>query len=124
MATINRQAATLPPLPTAEVEVPEAGGVLKVRALLLTERLDLSRRRAADARPRPGETDEDANARAARAAVTSTLAMCVLADDDRPLWTERQWDQFGAVHLLPCLNLFNEAMRLSGADLEAERKNS
>ena len=120
---IDRQAATLPPLPTAEIDVPEIGGTVTIRSLLLTERLDLSRTRAADAVPKTGETDEDAIARASRAAVIRTLAMVVLASDGKPLWSGPQWDQFGAVHLLPALTLFNEAMRLSGADIEGERKN-
>lgn len=121
---IDRNQVPAPEVPREEIEVPELGGSVTVRGLLLTERLRISSLRAADAAPRPGETDDEAKARADTASVPRLLALTVLASDGQPLWSEAQWQAFGAQHFATALGLFNAAMRLSGFDHEGDRKNS
>ena len=51
------------------------------------------------------------------------LALCVLDADSLPLWTQDQWQAFGARHPAQAVELFNAAWRLSGFDEAAQAKN-
>lgn len=106
---------TLPPLPRQAVAVPALGGEVIVQGLLLSQRLALHALRADLATPQPGENEPQAAARAGAAIVPRMLAMSVVDPEGKPLWSADQWEQFGAVHPGPALDLFDHAMRLSGA---------
>lgn len=99
-----------PVLPQETVEVPELGGEIVVRGLLLRERLVLFD----DAR------GEDA---ARFGHLTQVLACCVVDAAGERIYSVDEWEQFGAVHFEAALRLFNVALRLSGLDVEAAKKN-
>lgn len=107
MTVISRGAVAAPVLPKRTVEVPELGGEVVVRGLLLRDRLTLL------ASPEVRDFGR----------VTRMLAATVLADDGEPLWTEAEWDEFGAAHSDACLRLFDVAMELSGLKAEPLEKN-
>ena len=54
--------------------------------------------------------------------VAGLLCMTVLAADGESLFTEEQWELFGAQHLADVITLYNTAKRLSGLDEEAVAK--
>lgn len=97
-----------PVLPKETVEVPELGGAVIVRGLLLRERLALFD--AANKGDRFGH-------------LASLLASCVIDAEGRQLWTVDEWEQFGAQHFEAALRLFEVAGRLAGLDVEAAKKN-
>ena len=72
--------------------------------------------------PRPGESLEQANERANSELVPIALSMCVLADDELPLYTDAQWRIWGAGNAPAALELFAVAMRLSGQNRAEEKK--
>ena len=113
-----------PVLPKEAVPVAELEGEVIVRSLMLDEHLALSSQRARLAVPADGESQDDANARAGAAMVPRTLAAACINPDGSPFWSTEQWRVFGARHPVPALKLFGVAMRLSGQDMEHERKNS
>lgn len=121
---IDRNQAKPPVLPKEAVDVPEIGGEVIVRGLLLTERLalfveNLPAAEAAGEGPAidgPLATDRYIH-------IPRMLARTVLASDGEPLWTEAQWQEFGAVNFEASLRLFRVAQRLSGLDIEEARKN-
>ena len=106
--------------------MPEIGGEVIVRGLLLTERLALfvENLPAAQAAGAGEETAIDGPPAADRYVhIPRMLARTVLASDGEPLWTEAQWQEFGAVHFEASLALFRTAQRLSGLDIEEAKKN-
>lgn len=120
---LERNQIKPPVLPKEAVQVDALGGEVIVRGLLLSERLALSSQQARLFQPQAEETQEDADARAGVAMVPVTLARCVLASDNKPVWSEAEWEAFGAVHTADAVLLFNTAVRLSGQSLEASTKN-
>jgi hypothetical protein len=122
MALIDRSEVAAPCLPIEEVPVESLGGEVFVRGMDLPQLLAFFA--ASQRSVLPGETEEAANQRAGAAAVSIALACTVLASDKKPLWNEEQWRAFGAAHMGDAMRLFRIAMRLSGQDGEAERKNS
>lgn len=123
MALIERSAVQTPALPKETVTVEPLGGDVVVRGLLLSERLDNSATHAQLSKPLAGETEEQARIRAGMLMVPRTLATCVVLADGAPLYTQRQWEEFGSQHQTEALHLFSVAMRLNGQDLEASEKN-
>jgi hypothetical protein len=105
MAILNAQTAQLPPLPKRTVDVPEMGGEVIVRGLLLSDRLRLAGLVGAGA-------DKEV--------VAQTLALTVVDEVELPIWTVAEWERFGAVHFPAALKLFKEAQELSGIGLSAE----
>ena len=98
-----------PVLPKETHEVPEMGGEVVVRGLLLRERLALF---------------DDATAGAERFGhLAAVLAACVVDADGIAIWTAEQWETFGATNFDEALRLFNVARRLSGLDAEERKKN-
>lgn len=105
-----------PTLPKQTVQVDALGGEVIVRALRLRERLHMQQRvRARAASVDAGQMIEEM--------VPDLLALAVVNDVGAPIYTAEQWDEFGASHQDTVLELFNTAMRLSGYDSEADRKN-
>ncbi len=122
---LTRETATPPVLPQEEVPFPPAGGDVLVRGLLMTQRLANDRLHQVDRLTLEDETEVQAHARAGARIVTRVLAQAVVEEESGlPLFTEAQWDQFGATHRLDVFRVFNVAMRLSGHDLEVIEKNS
>jgi hypothetical protein len=123
MALLQRADVRAPVLPKETVPVPALGGDVVVRGLLLSQRLALHAYNARQSQPQPGETDADARARAGAQLVAHTLAQCVCAADDQPLYTTAEWEAFGSAHPAAALDLFYLARRLNGMDDEATEKN-
>ena len=107
---LDRSQVTLPELPREDVAVPELGGDVAVRGLLLRDRMALF----AGVRDEGGESF---------APMARLLALSVVGPDDKPLLTEAEWERFGGVHFAAALRLFAVARRLSGLDTEDVAKN-
>lgn len=120
MAVIKRAEVAEPVLPKQTVEVQALGGDVVVRGLLLTEYLALQERMAELARAaKAGEGGVDG----VRAVLPVLLAIAVLDADDQPVFTEAQWQVFGAKHTNQAISLFNVAWDLSGFNQAATAKN-
>lgn len=113
----------LPTLPTEVIDVPALGGAVKVRGLLLADRLAYMAWRAKIAKPLDSETQDEAHERVGALAVPRLLSLCVLNAKDKPLMSETQWNEFGAVHPAPTFHLFNRAWVCSGYDEAEAAKN-
>jgi hypothetical protein len=105
MSIVDATTARLPPLPKRTVDVPEMGGEVVVRGLLLTDRLNLGGMVA-------NGVDKEIMAR--------TLACTVTDANGAPIWTEAQWEQFGAVEFNAAVRLFMVAQELSGLTATVE----
>lgn len=123
MALIERSQIKAPSLPRETVEVSALGGEVIVRGLLLSERLELSgfHNRLAD--PLPGESEDQARSRAGGQIVAFTLARAVVLADSQPVFTQAEWDTFGAEHPDAVLDLFSRARVLGGQDGAENAKN-
>lgn len=106
---LDRSQVTLPELPREDVAVPELGGDVTVRGLLLKDRMALF----------AGLRDDDAGF----ASMARLLNLAVVGPDDRPLLSEAEWERFGGVHFDAVLRVFTVARRLSGLDTEDVAKN-
>lgn len=105
---LKRDQIPAPVLPKEAHEVPELGGEVIVRGLLLRERLALF---------------DDAQGGERFGHLSAVLSACVIDADGQQIWTAEQWEQFGASHFEAALKLFNVAKRLSGLDAEERKKN-
>ena len=105
---LDRSAVTLPALPREDVALPELGGDVTVRGLLLKERMAIF-----------AGLREDGGF----ASLAQLLHLAVVGPDDRPLLSEEEWERFGGVHFAAALRVFAVAKRLSGLDAEAVEKN-
>jgi hypothetical protein len=106
---LKKDQITRPVLRKEAVPVPELGGEVVVRALLLSERFALF--------------DGMADGGAKYVQMARVLSMAVVDADGQALMPEREWDVFGAEHYEAMGKLFDVAKRLSGLDAEAVRKN-
>ena len=95
-------------LPKETVEVSELGGEVIVRAMTLSERLELF----------SGVTDGNRFAHIPR-----LLACSVIDPDGKALLSESDWEMFGGQHMTASLKLFDAVRRLSGLDVEDVAKN-
>ena len=106
---IKKSATSAPAIPEETVKVPELGGEVLVRGLLLKDRLAIA---LAEGYER----------------MAAMLAACVFAKDDAgatvPLWTADEWERFGAVHYEAALKLWDVTRKLADLDGEAAAKNS
>lgn len=105
MAAIRRASLAAPTPPKEAVTVDSLGGEVIVRGLLLRDRLELA-------------TTSDKFA-----AVSALLAATVVDADGEQLWTQGDWEAFGARHYDDALRLFVVAQRLSGLAGEEAEKN-
>jgi len=124
MDLLKRGAIQAPAVPAEQVDVPELGGAVLVRGMMLSDRLQFSDWRATVAKAAAGETDEQAHARTGSLVVARLLSVCVVDADGAPIFTMAQWEQFGAQHAGRCLALFDIAWKSSGFDEVAIVKNS
>ena len=97
-----------PVLPKETVTVPELGGDVVVRGLLLSERLAIFS-------PREGVNQF--------AHIGELLAATVVDCAGEAIFTATEWEEFGAKDFSAALNLFQVARRLSGLDVEVQQKN-
>lgn len=116
MAIVKRGAVPAPVLPKETVEVPALGGEVVVRGLLLTEYLRMKNRIATASK-------DSSEADGIYSILPPLLATCVLDADGQPLWTEDEWQAFGAKEPGQALELFNVASRLSGFSRAQDTKN-
>ncbi|MEO8153563.1 MAG: hypothetical protein ABI605_10875 [Rhizobacter sp.] len=110
MTLIKREQVAQPALRKEAVTVEALGGDVVVRELLLSERL------AMRARAQEAEGDDVQG-------MVRLLAYAVVDADGLPIFTQAQWDVFGAQHADAVNELFGKALTLSGYDGEAARKN-
>jgi len=108
MAVLLKDNIPAPTLPKEVVAVPELGGEVIVRGLLLRDRIGLSM----------GIDDGVPYARASK-----ILAVTVVDANGVPIYTDAQWEEFGAQHYERTLDLIAVASRLIGADREDAKKN-
>lgn len=120
---LNRSQIKLPELPNETVAVESLGGEVIVRGMLLSERLASDNVHTSTRKPKEGETEFDAHARAGAAVIFRTLHICVVDDAGNRLMTLDEWDKFGTANQHDAFRLFNTAMRLSGQDLGDVEKN-
>jgi len=103
----------------AELQRKEAtlhdGSVAFVRALRLTERLQIRRQ--------VGELAGSSTEGALVYMIPRLLAVAVVDEDGKALMSAEQWDVYGAAHPGLVLDLFNDASELSGFSSEAAEKN-
>lgn len=104
---LKKSSIVAPTLPRETVPVPSLGGDVVVRGLRLSERLAMSINVTQAERFRM---------------VPALLALCVIDAADEPVFSEDQWEAFGAEHLDDAMALFNVAKRLSGMDEDALKK--
>lgn len=117
MEFVSAASVPAPVLPFEEIDCPPLGGKVKVRALLLTQRMGIEQRTADLKVKRPDEPE------ATNAIIPEVLAICVCDGKDQPVYSRTRWDTFGAQHPALALELFNAAWRLSGLSGEAAKKN-
>jgi hypothetical protein len=120
---LNRSQVEDPKLPQQVEPVPELGGDVIVRGLLLSARMELDDINEKAKVPLEGETDEEARIRAGKLVVPRMLNATVVDDEGHPIFTIGQWDVFGGAHRGTTFRLFEIALRMSGRIAEEVRKN-
>lgn len=123
MDLIKKANVTAPTVPQEQIDVPELGGAVIVRGMLLSERMAFSTWRTKAATPAPGETKESAEERVGPQTFARMLSVAVVDADQQPVFDASQWERFGANHGARAMELFNAAFRLSGFDEEETAKN-
>lgn len=96
-----------PVLPKEAVPVDSLGGEVIVRGMLLKDRLALL-----------SDSEMPVNEHPA-----SLLAACVVDADGLPVFTQEEWEIYGAQHFDDALTLFNAVRRVSGLNTEVIEKN-
>ena len=115
MAVLKRCDIAEPVLPKETVEVTALGGEVVVRGLLLSEQLHIHARILA-------ATTDKTTPDGVHSMLPVLLARCVLDADGACLFTEEQWQIFGAKESAQAVSLFNVAWRLSGlAEADTEK---
>ena len=106
---IKKSATSAPAIPEEVVKVPELGGEVLVRGLLLKDRLAIALSEGYER-------------------MALMLACCVYAKDDAgvavPLWSAAEWERFGSVHYEAALKLWDVTRKLADLDGENAAKNS
>lgn len=103
MGVLNKDNIPKPTLPKATVQVDSLGGEVVVRGLLLADRTNLF------------IASKDGNL-----SIPAMLACTVVDAADLPIFTEHEWDEFGAVNYKDSLKLFKKARELSGLNAEVD----
>ena len=106
---LTKAQITRPVLKKEAVAVPELGGEVIVRGLLLSERFALF------------SGINEANAKFLQ--MPRLLSMVVVDAEGAAVMTEQEWDVFGAESFTAMSALFEVAKRLSGLDAEVVAKN-
>jgi hypothetical protein len=106
MALLNKSQIPTPVLPQETIDIPELGGEVIVRGLLLRDRLTLY-----------------LDSENGHANLSKLLAATVRAGDGLQVFTQDEWEVFGSTHFEAVVALFAVARRLSGLDAEVAEKN-
>lgn len=96
---IDREKVSVPDVPKETMDVPELGGEIEVRGLMLNESL----RCYSLSSQNDGRLD-----------MAALLASTVYAADGKPLWTKEQWDSWGGVNASAAMRIASVSMRVSG----------
>ncbi|WP_431512614.1 hypothetical protein [Variovorax sp. DAIF25] len=120
---VNRNSVRKPVLPQQIEPCEPLGGDVVVRGLLMSERMALDDLNEKAAKPLEGESEEQARTRAGKLIVPRMLNACVVDDEGMPVLSMDEWDVFGGAHRRLTFHLFGIALRLSGRDPEAVKKN-
>lgn len=105
MAVLNKDNIARPTPPKEVLDVPELGGEIIVRGLLLSERVRIF------------------NAASTGSLGISDLLACAIIDaQNEPVFSVDEWEAFGAQHFVATVNLFKKAKELSGLDAEVNQK--
>jgi hypothetical protein len=115
MTMVKRGATAAPELRREIVAVDALKGDVAVTELSLTDRLEFEV---------AVRDSKSAKRSLARALMPQLLALSVLDADDEPVFSEKEWQAFGARHRDVTIQLFNTAFRLSGFDGGDNAKNS
>lgn len=111
MSDKRRKSPPVPSVPEEVITVPELGISVKVRGLLLRDRLALAVSSADDSFE----------------GVARLLSLSVVhVDTGEPVYTAAEWEQWGASNFNAALDLFNKASMISGltaAKTEEQPKN-
>lgn len=105
MTVVNKANVPPPALPKQVVDVPELGGEVIVRGLLLSDRLAVYRK---------AKTDD--------LFISDLLACTVVDSENEPIYTKEQWEEFGSSNFNQSLKLYKVAKELSGLDAEVNEK--
>lgn len=107
MGLINRKDIPAPDVPSEEVEVPEWGGSVQVRAIMLEEYLAIG----------------EAEALGDYGHIARYLAATVMDAEGQPVLDVEGWRRFAAGARTSALRLYEVAYRLSGGDRATVEKN-
>lgn len=92
--------------------VPELGGEVIVRPLLLSDRLALAQRSMVD-----GQVKEFKH-------IAALLASAIVDANHEPLFTVEQWETWGSANMRAALDLWDAAWEMSGLDPAVSKKKS
>lgn len=106
MAVLNKSAIPAPILPKETVEVPALGGEVIVQGLMLKDRLELL----------------FSESETGRINLSLLLSHTVVDDKGEPVYTQNEWELFGANHFVEALKLFKTAKRVCGLDADVAEK--
>lgn len=107
MAVLNKANIPPPSVPKEVVEVPELGGEVIVRGLLLSDRIRLF-----------------SSAQSQKTYISHLLSCTVVDNENTPIYSIDEWESFGARNFEASLALFKTAKTLSGLDVEVNEKKS
>ena len=112
-------AGDLPPpaLPFEDIACEPLGGAVRVRALLLSQRLAMESRVTSLRAKNPDNPDA-----ATYAVIPEMLAISCVDAKGQPVYSINRWEIFGAQHTALALELFNVAWRLSGMSGDEQKK--
>jgi hypothetical protein len=105
MAVLNKENVPPPVVPKETVTVPELGGDVIVRGLLLTDRIRFFQK-----------------GQSGKLGVSSMLAFTVIDAKGEEIFTEEEWEAFGAKNFSAAIELFEKAKKLSGMDVVVNKK--
>lgn len=111
---ISRSQVRRPVLPREEVPAPAIGGDVIVQGMDLPQMATFMAAQRQAAKPRDGEDEQAASARAAAELMPLLLHMTVLADDGQPVYSLAEWGVHAAAHADEAATLWRKAMQLSG----------
>ena len=106
MAVLTKDKVAAPLLPKETVTVAALNGDVIVQGLMLTPRLELV-----------------ASAKKGRVPLSALLAATVVDAKGEQLFTEDEWEVFGAKHFDESMKLYEVATRLSGLNTRLAAKN-
>lgn len=105
MAVLNKANITRPQPPKEVVDVPELGGEVIIRGLLLSDRVRIL-----------------THGNNKSLLISELLSATVIDAQGEPIFDIEEWEAFGALHFNVSLSLFAKAKDLSGLDVESNQK--